>query len=102
MKNIIGGIAAAVLLAVTSTAASAGERLDIILNWTPGADHAPIYYALSQGWYSKAGIDLDVKACRGSASSAQSVGVGASQIGISELSTAFGEDRKSTRLNSSH
>jgi len=89
MKNIIGGIAAAVLLAVTSTAASAGERLDIILNWTPGADHAPIYYALSQGWYSKAGIDLDVKAGRGSASSAQSVGVGASQIGISELGTAF-------------
>ena len=60
-----------------------------MLNWTPGADHAPLYYALTEGWYAEAGIDLSIETGRGSAMSAQSVGVGASPIGIAELGTAF-------------
>ena len=89
MKHVRGSVAAAAIMALTATNAFANENVSIILNWTPGADHAPIYYALSEGWYSDAGIDLSVETGKGSAMSAQSVGVGATPIGIAELGTAF-------------
>jgi len=89
MKHVRGSVAAAAIMALTATNAFANENVSIMLNWTPGADHAPIYYALSEGWYSDAGINLSVETGRGSAMSAQAVGVGATPIGIAELGTAF-------------
>jgi NitT/TauT family transport system substrate-binding protein len=89
MKHIRGSVAAAAILAISSTVAAANEPVSLILNWTPGADHAPLYYALSEGWYEEAGINLSIETGRGSAMSAQSVGVGANPIGIAELGTAF-------------
>ena len=38
--------------------AMAAEKVEFILNWIAGGDHAPYYYALQQGWYKDAGIDL--------------------------------------------
>ena len=35
-------------------------ELSLQLNWKAGGDHAPIYYALSQGWYADAGVELEV------------------------------------------
>lgn len=89
MRTIRGNFAAAAVLALSTTAVAANEPVSVMLNWTPGADHAPLYYALSEGWFSDAGIDLSIETGRGSAMSAQSVGVGASPIGIAELGTAF-------------
>lgn len=89
MKNLLGSAAAIAALVLSPAAAVANERVSIVLNWTPGADHAPIYYALTQGWYEEAGVDLTVEAGKGSAMSAQAVGVGANAIGIAELGTAF-------------
>lgn len=81
--------AAAAMLAASSTSAFSEEPLSIVLNWTPTADHSPLYYALEQGWYRDAGIALTIEIGKGSAMSAQSVGVGANNIGIAELGTAF-------------
>jgi NitT/TauT family transport system substrate-binding protein len=72
---------------LTTAAAQAGQSVSLILNWTPAADHSPIYYAKSQGWYEKAGIDLAVEAGKGSAVSALKVGSGAAPFGISDLAT---------------
>lgn len=82
-------LAAAAMLAASSVSALAEEPLSIVLNWTPTADHSPLYYALEQGWYKDAGIALTIETGKGSAMSAQSVGAGASNIGIAELGTAF-------------
>ncbi|RMX06891.1 nitrate ABC transporter substrate-binding protein [Corticibacter populi] len=60
-----------------------------MLNWTPTADHAPLYYAKAQGWYEQAGINLSIEAGRGSAASAQRVGAGGAQVGIADLPTAM-------------
>jgi NitT/TauT family transport system substrate-binding protein len=79
----------ALALALAAGPAAAAERVGLVLNWTPGADHAPLYYALAQGWYSEAGIDLTIDTGKGSAMSSQSVGVGSHQIGIAEMGTAF-------------
>src|SRR5690349_8050508 len=53
----IAALVSALVAAVV--AAHAGESISLILNWTPAADHSPFYYAKAQGWYEKAGIDLN-------------------------------------------
>ena len=51
----------AALAATLSAPAAAQTKLDFILNWVPGGDHAPYYYAKAQGWYAKEGIDLNIE-----------------------------------------
>ncbi len=82
------GIAAlAVGVTISAGAAQAGQSVSLVLNWTPAADHSPIYYAKSQGWYEKAGIDLSIEAGKGSAVSSLKVGSGAAPFGIADLAT---------------
>lgn len=69
--------------------AAAADQLTLVLNWTPGADHAPLYWAQKQGLYSDAGIDLSIEIGKGSAFSAQRVGAGAAEIGIVDMPTAI-------------
>jgi len=74
-------------IALTTGTVQAGQSVSLVLNWTPAADHSPIYYAKSQGWYEKAGIDLSIEVGKGSAISALKVGSGAAPFGISDLAT---------------
>jgi NitT/TauT family transport system substrate-binding protein len=85
MKPLIAALGAALM----SFAAHAAEDVNFMLNWTPTADHSPIYYAKAQGWYQQAGIDLTIETGKGSAATAQRVGSGASQLGIADLPTAM-------------
>jgi ABC-type nitrate/sulfonate/bicarbonate transport system substrate-binding protein len=79
------GLAFALVLPVAS--AQAGQSISLILNWTPAADHSPFYYAKSQGWYEKAGIDLSIEVGKGSGVSSLKVGSGGAPFGISDLAT---------------
>jgi NitT/TauT family transport system substrate-binding protein len=88
MKHLLPVLGAAALLAC-ATAANAAEHMNLMLNWTPTADHSPIYYAKAKGWYAEAGIDLDIEAGKGSAVSAQRVGSGGANLGISDLATSM-------------
>lgn len=81
--------AALMLAAVPPGAASANESLTLVLNWVPTADHSPYYYALQQGWYAKAGIDLAIETGKGSGITAQRVGAGSADLGIADLATAL-------------
>jgi NitT/TauT family transport system substrate-binding protein len=78
-------IAIAVLLAATALPAAAQQKLDFILNWVPGGDHAPYYYAKKLGWYAKEGIDLNLEPGKGSALAVQKVGAGANPIGLADM-----------------
>lgn len=69
--------------------ASAAEKVNLVLNWVPTADHSPYYYAKAQGWYEKAGIDLTIETGKGSGVAAQRVGAGTSEIGIADMATAL-------------
>ncbi|HUN67440.1 MAG TPA: ABC transporter substrate-binding protein, partial [Burkholderiales bacterium] len=75
----------AVSLALAATAAAAQQKLDFILNWVPGGDHAPYYYAKKLGWYAKEGIDLNLEPGKGSALATQKVGAGANPIGLADM-----------------
>ncbi len=65
--------------------AQAPQKIDFILNWVPGGDHAPYYYAKKLGWYAKEGIDLNLEPGKGSALSTQRVGAGATPFGLADM-----------------
>ncbi len=77
--------AIAALLAAAAAPAAAQQKLDFILNWVPGGDHAPYYYAKKLGWYAKEGIDLNLEPGKGSALAVQKVGAGANPIGLADM-----------------
>ena len=72
---------------LTAAPATAGEAVNLMLNWTPTADHSPFYYAKAQGWYEKVGIDLTIETGKGSGVSSLKVGSGGSPFGIADLAT---------------
>jgi NitT/TauT family transport system substrate-binding protein len=81
--------ATALTLATSAFPAAAAESVNLILNWTPTADHSPLYYAKAQGWYAKAGIDLNIEVGKGSGVSSLKVGSGGSPFGIADLATTL-------------
>ncbi|GAB5377115.1 MAG: ABC transporter substrate-binding protein [Acuticoccus sp.] len=87
-KTALRAAFAALLIAPTAAAAEDTE-INFILNWIAGGDHAPYYYALQEGWYEDAGIDLNIEQGKGSALAAQRTGLGASQMGLADLGTAL-------------
>ncbi len=76
-------LAAATLVA--SASVQAQQKIDFVLNWVPGGDHVPYYYAKKMGWYAKEGIDLQIEPGKGSALATQRVGAGASPIGLADM-----------------
>ena len=61
MRRFLIAAAAAAIAAP----AAAQQSIDFILNWVPGGDHAPYYYAKKLGWYAKEGIDLNLEPGKG-------------------------------------
>src|SRR5947209_2650828 len=78
------GIAALAVSALFASPAAA-QRITFTLNWVAGGDHAPYFYAQKLGLYRQAGVDVDFETGRGSAASAQRVGAGQSQLGLSDM-----------------
>ncbi len=81
----LGALAALAL----DAAPAAAQRINFALNWVAGGDHAPYFFALRQGWYREAGIEVDFEQSRGSAVSAQRVGAGTSQLGLSDMAVVL-------------
>src|SRR4029078_13247332 len=75
----------AALLAAAAAPAAAQKKLDFILNWVPGGDHAPYYYAKKLGWYGTEGIGLHHAPGKGSMLSVQRVVAGANPIGLADM-----------------
>ena len=82
-------VSALALAASTPALAQKTEKVDFILNWVAGGDHAPYYYAKKMGWYSQAGIDLNIEQGKGSVLAVQKVGAGATPIGLADMANAL-------------
>ncbi|MFM8769058.1 MAG: ABC transporter substrate-binding protein [Rubrivivax sp.] len=82
-RFVLGAATAAALL--MSAPLLAQTKVDFVLNWVPGGDHAPYYYARKLGWYAQAGIDLQIEPGKGSALATQRVGAGATPIGLADM-----------------
>ena len=85
MKRSLSAVLLALATGLAATPAAAQQKLDFILNWVPGGDHAPYYYAKKLGWYAKEGIDLNLEPGKGSALATQKVGAGANPIGLADM-----------------
>lgn len=89
MKLSLINLSLAAACGLCAPVAQAQDKLNFVLNWLPGADHAPIYHAQKQGWYKQAGLDLTIENGKGSGYAAQKVASGDSQVGIIDMMTAF-------------
>ena len=88
-KISTGVITFAAMTAIGMGQSGAAEKINFVLNWVPGGDHSPVYWAKAQDWYAKAGIDLTIENGTGSGASAKKVGIGRNQVGIADLPTAL-------------
>jgi NitT/TauT family transport system substrate-binding protein len=77
--------AAAALLA----APAAAQKIDFVLNWVPGGDHAPYYYAKKLGWYEKEGVDLNLEPGTGSMLAVQRVGAAQNPVGLADMANVL-------------
>ena len=85
MKKAFAATLFALTAASLAVPAVAQTKLDFVLNWVPGGDHAPYYYANKMGWYAKEGLQVNLEPGKGSALSVQKVGAGANPIGLADM-----------------
>jgi NitT/TauT family transport system substrate-binding protein len=70
-------------LAVSACAtAFAQTKLNLRLDWKPGAQHAPFYLAKQKGYYAQEGVDLNIVSGSGSSDSVKQVGSRAVDVAI--------------------
>lgn len=86
-RTLFAGAALAALMPVGAVAQSG--TISLQLNWNAGGDHAPLYYALSQGWYAEAGVTLEIRQGSGSGMAAQAVSLGQADVAIIDTPTAL-------------
>lgn len=72
-----------------AAAPARATQVRLQLNWAPGADHAPLYYALEQGWFAARGVELRVTPGGGSAFTLDAVAAAEHDMGIADLFTVM-------------
>ena len=97
-RKSLTAMAVAAAGSLGATQAGAAEKVDFILNWIAGGDHAPYYYAKKMGLYAKAGIDLNIQQGKGSSMSSRRTGAGKNPIGLADLGTALVTMGKGARM----
>ncbi len=97
-RKSVAALAVAAAGSLGAAQAGAAEKVDFILNWIAGGDHAPYYYAKKMGLYAKAGIDLNIQQGKGSSMSSRRTGAGKNPIGLADLGTALVTMGKGARM----
>lgn len=91
MTTAIGSACIALLLCGAITA-HAADRMRICLNWAPGADHAPLYYARSEGWFSDVDLAVDFQPGGGSADALNKIEDGTCDAAVADLASVLTGD----------
>ncbi|QDZ12740.1 ABC transporter substrate-binding protein [Devosia ginsengisoli] len=89
MIRTIATTSAVLASVLMSSSAMSAEPLKLMLNWKAGGDHAPLYYALQEGWFNEAGVDLEIIQGNGSGAAATALGVGQVDMAIIDMPTAL-------------
>lgn len=89
LAALAGPLGLAAAAALWPGPAAAQDRVALVLNWLPGSDHAPLYWAQGAGSYRDAGIALAIENGRGSGFAAQRVGAGQAQVGVMDMPAAM-------------
>jgi NitT/TauT family transport system substrate-binding protein len=73
------------LFAAAVRPACAEDALTLVLNWTPGAEHAPFFFAHEQGWYAHEGIALRIEPVLGSPGAVQRAAGDARSVAVADF-----------------
>lgn len=84
-RTILASTLATALLAASASVALAQEPLTVRLDFSPWGVHAGMHYAMSQGWFEEAGLDVDLQDGRGSGNTLQLVNAGQVDVGQIQL-----------------
>ena len=60
MRRLPAVTALTLLLALLSPALQAADKLTVLLDWFVNPDHAPLYVALERGYFTEAGLDVEL------------------------------------------
>lgn len=82
-------IALAVVSALIAMAApaKANDKVIFSLNWVPYGLHYGVFAAETQGFYRKAGIDIDIQRGYGSSDTVKRVATGAANFGMADMAS---------------
>jgi len=75
-------VLAAALAAAAAHAQSKPVKVNMRLDWKPGAQHATFYYAREKGYYAQEGIDLNIIPGSGSSDSVKQLGSRAIDVAL--------------------
>jgi NitT/TauT family transport system substrate-binding protein len=80
-------VAAAVILCLAQPprTAEAAEHVTIMTDFPPVPMHAALYVAEANGWFSNAGLEVEIQDGKGSSNTTQLVGAGQVDVGYVEL-----------------
>lgn len=84
-RTILASTLATVLMATTAGLAAAQEPLTVRLDFSPWGVHAGMHYAMNEGWFEEAGLDVDLQDGRGSGNTLQLVNAGQVDVGQIQL-----------------
>jgi NitT/TauT family transport system substrate-binding protein len=84
--RVFPAVVAALLLVGACSSSRGGahgelQKVTLTLNWYPYGEHAPLYYGLKQGIFTKHGIDLTIRPGTGSRTTVQATGTGRTDFG---------------------
>lgn len=86
-RRLLAALVGVTLLLTAACSSSSGsghggaQKVTLTLNWYPYGEHAPLYYGLKQGIFTKHGIDLTIRAGQGSGKTVQATGTGKTDFG---------------------
>lgn len=69
--------------------AGGGNTVTLILNFLPVAEHAPMYLALENGFWSEHGLTVDIQRGFGSGDTVTKIGTKQAQFGIADMSAVI-------------
>lgn len=83
------GLLLGLLLAASPLPARAARQATLALNWLPGGAHAPLYYAQGAGIFEKAGLEVRLRAARGSREALLALNQGTAQFALAEAAEVY-------------
>jgi NitT/TauT family transport system substrate-binding protein len=89
LSRLVAALLGAVLAIAAPVSAQGPKPMRLTLNFLAGAPQAGFMYAKSLGYYKDAGIDLTIEEGKGSASTAQRVADGKTDVGLADAPAAM-------------
>jgi putative hydroxymethylpyrimidine transport system substrate-binding protein len=83
LRNCTTLAALAALAAFVPTTLAGGQKLTLTLDWTPNPDHVGFYDARYTGLFTRAGLDVTIRAPSDPTAALKLVGVGRSDLAVS-------------------